>query len=253
MVVDVKRYRDLQSAEIEEWKRLVEKAHPAGEVRLGQDLLWADLDAETDYLIRLRDDDALLACAWVTRRTISVADREMRVAGVRGVTTDPERRRHGHGRAIMERAHVLMRSFADCGFALLFSSVMAVPFYESLGWHAVAAPVICDQPGRPHRLHPDPANSARHGACVSRTSGSAARPDSRAWSALVTAPASGLLLLPLHLRQQPKHDSPHRLVLLKVDQQLPDSLRPWRRGDAEGGNLSARRVLLTPVSRGATL
>jgi len=147
MVVHVKRYRDLQSAEIEEWEQLVEKAHPPGEVRLGQDLLWADLDPETDYLIRLRDDDGLLACAWVTRRTISVADREMRVAGVRGVITDPERRRRGHGRAIMQRAHVLMRSFADCGFALLFSSVMAVPFYESLGWRAVAAPVICDQPG----------------------------------------------------------------------------------------------------------
>jgi hypothetical protein len=71
----------------------------------------------------------------------------MRVARVRGVITDPERRRRGHGRVIMERAHVLMRSFADCGFALLFSSVMAEPFYESLGWHTVTAPVICDQPG----------------------------------------------------------------------------------------------------------
>jgi hypothetical protein len=47
----------------------------------------------------------------------------------------------------MEEAHKLMRSFGDCDFALLFSTVMAVPFYESLGWQSVPGPVICDQPG----------------------------------------------------------------------------------------------------------
>jgi hypothetical protein len=30
------------------------------------------------------------------------------------------------------------------------------------------------------------------------------------------------VLLPLHLRQQPEHDRPRRLVLLQVDQQLPE-------------------------------
>jgi hypothetical protein len=31
-------------------------------------------------------------------------------------------RRRGYGRAVMERAHELIRSFADCEVALLFSS-----------------------------------------------------------------------------------------------------------------------------------
>ena len=137
----------MRPEELEEWEHLAKKTHPPGEVRLGSDLHWADLNPETDYLIRLRDaGGALRACAWVTQRTISVSARETRVAGIRGVLTDPEYRRRGHGRAVMERAQELMRSFPDCEFALLFSSVMAVPFYEDLGWRAIRGPVLCDQP-----------------------------------------------------------------------------------------------------------
>jgi aminoglycoside 2'-N-acetyltransferase I len=146
MSIDVRRYRELEPEELDEWERLVKKAHPPGEVRLGSDLRWAGLDPETDYLIRLWDDDELRACGWVTQRTVSVSGRETRVAGIRGVVTDPDRRRRGYGRAVMERAHDVMQSFPDCEFALLFSSVMAVPFYESLGWRTLRGPVTCDQP-----------------------------------------------------------------------------------------------------------
>jgi GNAT superfamily N-acetyltransferase len=146
MSIDVRPYRDLEPKDMEEWKRLVKRANPPGEVRLGSDLRWADLDRETDYLIRLWDEGELRACAWVTQRTVSVSGRETLVAGIRGVLTEPEQRRRGYGRAVMERAHALMRSFADCDFALLFSSVMAVPFYEHLGWRAIPGPVTCDQP-----------------------------------------------------------------------------------------------------------
>ena len=147
MAVEVRLYRELQPDEIAEWERPVEKAHPPGEERLGSNLRWADLDAETDYLIRLREDGELRACARVTRRTIAVSDRQTRVAGIRGVITDPDHRRRGYGRAVMDCAHELVRSFADCDFALLFSSVMAAPFYESLGWRAIRESVTCDQPG----------------------------------------------------------------------------------------------------------
>jgi len=102
------------------------------------------LDAETDFLIRLRDEDALRACAWVTTQLISICGEELRVAGIRGVMTDPDRRRRGYGRAVMERAQALMRSQTDCEIALLFSSVMAVPFYESLGWRLDADLVVDD-------------------------------------------------------------------------------------------------------------
>lgn len=145
-VVDVRAYRDLEPDELEDWEGLATKAHPPGEARLGSDLRWADLDAATDYLIRLREKGELRACAWVTRRTVRVSGRETRVAGIRGVVTDPDRRRRGYGRAVMLQAHELMRTFDDCELALLFSSVMAVPFYEELGWRALRGPVTCDQP-----------------------------------------------------------------------------------------------------------
>jgi GNAT superfamily N-acetyltransferase len=147
MAVEVRPYRKLQPDELGEWDRLVRKTRPPGEVRLGSDLRWADLDAETDYLIQFREDDELRACAWVTRRTVTISDQEMCVAGIRGVITDPDYRRRGYGRAVMERAHRLMRSFPDCEFALLFSSVMAVPFYETLGWRMVRESVTCEQRG----------------------------------------------------------------------------------------------------------
>lgn len=146
MRIDVRPYRDLGPTELDEWRGLVKKAHRPGEVRLGSDIRWADLYPDTDYLVRLWDEEQLRACAWVTQRTVSFSGREAPVAGIRGVVTDPDQRRRGHGRAVMERAHELMRSFADCEFALLFSSVMAVPFYEELGWRAIRGPVTCDQP-----------------------------------------------------------------------------------------------------------
>ena len=146
MRIDVRRYRDLDPTDLEEWKRLANAAHPPDEVRLGSDIRWAELDPETDYLIRLWDQGELRSCAWVTQRTIDVSGRATRVAGIRGVVTHPDRRRRGYGRAVMERAHELMRSIAGPEFALLFSSVMAVPFYEKLGWLAVRGPVTCDQP-----------------------------------------------------------------------------------------------------------
>ena len=122
--IDVRPYRDLERRELEEWKRLVKKAHPQGEVRLGSDIRWADLDPETDYLIQLWDRDELRACAWVTQRTVRVSGRETLIAGSRGVVTDPDQRWRGYGRAVLERAQELMRSFADVEFAVLFSSVM---------------------------------------------------------------------------------------------------------------------------------
>jgi aminoglycoside 2'-N-acetyltransferase I len=146
MRIDVRPYRHVEPRELEEWRRLVKKAHPPGEVRLGSEIHWADLDLETDYLIRLWDEDELRACAWVTQRTVSASGRETLVAGIRGVVTDPDHRRRGYGRAVMERAQELMRSFVDVEFAVLFSSVMAVPFYEGLGWRAIRGPVTCDQP-----------------------------------------------------------------------------------------------------------
>ena len=147
--IDVRGYRDLEPEELDEWKSLARRAHPSDEVRVGSELRWAELEPETDYLIRLWDEGELRSCAWVTQQTVRISGRVTRVAGIRGLLTDPAYRRRGYGRAVMERAEELMRSFHHVEVAVLFSSVMAVPFYENLGWRAIRGPVTCEQPNGP--------------------------------------------------------------------------------------------------------
>ena len=144
--LDVCEFANATTEETDAWRRLQARVYPPDQERIGADLQWAKREP-TDYFIRLWAEGDLRACAWLTRRAIAVGGRENLVAGVRGVMTDPAYRRLGLGRTVMERTHELMRSLADCDFGLLFSSVMAVPFYESLGWLAVDGPVVCDQPG----------------------------------------------------------------------------------------------------------
>jgi GNAT superfamily N-acetyltransferase len=143
--VDVRQFWDVTDAEMEEWRRLQAKANAPEEARMGSDLTWAKLEP-TDYFIRLWADGGLRACAWLTRRRIAVGGRDAPVAGVRGEMTHPAYRRLGLGRIVMERTHDLMRSLEDCEFGVLFSSAMAVPFYESLGWRSIDGAVMCDQP-----------------------------------------------------------------------------------------------------------
>ena len=59
---------------------------PATRCGRGSDIRWADLNPETDHLIRLRDAGELRACAWVTQRTIRISGRETFVA-VAGYTS----------------------------------------------------------------------------------------------------------------------------------------------------------------------
>jgi GNAT superfamily N-acetyltransferase len=144
MRLAVCRYPELSESDIGEWTQLARRVHPPGAVWLGSDLQWAPIDPDDD-LVRVWDDGELRACAWVTRRTIEAAGEPVRVAGVRGVMTHPEHRRRGYGRIAMGSVHEIIRSLDDCAFALLFSSVMAVPFYEALGWRPIPGPVFCQQ------------------------------------------------------------------------------------------------------------
>ena len=122
MRVEVLAYPTLPSRQLDEWRTLRYRVHPRGVSELGSDLSWAPLDESTDQLVGLWDGSALRSCAWITKRTIAVDERRVRVAGVRGVMTDPARRRRGY---------------------------VAVPFYVRLGWRAVTGPVFCEQRGLP--------------------------------------------------------------------------------------------------------
>lgn len=102
---------------------------------------------DSKHVVRVWEGDRLVSCLWLTERTILIAGRGTDVAEIRGVRTDPAYRRRGFGAAAMRRAADFIRQEPRPDLALLLSSEMAVPFYRSLGWRAIAGPVLCEQPG----------------------------------------------------------------------------------------------------------
>jgi aminoglycoside 2'-N-acetyltransferase I len=103
-------------------------------------------DEDTRYVVRVWDDGLLVSCLWITERTITVDGQPARIAGIRGVRTDSERRRRGYATAAMRRAAEFIWSDIRPDLAMLLSSEMAVPFYQSLGWQIIEGPVYYDQP-----------------------------------------------------------------------------------------------------------
>jgi GNAT superfamily N-acetyltransferase len=103
-------------------------------------------DEDTRYVVRVWEDGRLVSCLWITERTILVAERPAQIAGIRGVRTDPAYRRRGLGTAAMRCAEDFIWRELQPDLAMLLSSEMAVPFYQSLGWQVIAGPVLCDQP-----------------------------------------------------------------------------------------------------------
>ena len=102
---------------------------------------------DTKYVVRVWEGDLLVSCLWINERTILVDGRRTNVAGIRGVRTDPEYRRRGLAGAAMQRTADFIWKEIRPELALLLSSEMAVPFYQSLGWRTVRGPVLCQQPG----------------------------------------------------------------------------------------------------------
>lgn len=145
MRIDVRASSELRGAGLHEWRRLGDLVHPPGRPRPATAIEWAPR-VDTDQIVRVWDEGELRACAWVTWRAVTVDDRAAPATGVRGVMTHPGHRRRGYGRAAMLHAHALIDWAADNELTLLFSSVMGVPFYESLGWQRVGVPVDCEQP-----------------------------------------------------------------------------------------------------------
>jgi GNAT superfamily N-acetyltransferase len=103
-------------------------------------------DEDTRYIVRVWQDGLLVSGLWITERTILVDGQPTRIAAIRGVRTDPAYRRRGLASAAMRAAADFIWSELRPDLAMLLSSEMAVPFYESLGWQIIARPVYFDQP-----------------------------------------------------------------------------------------------------------
>ena len=103
-------------------------------------------DEDTRYVVRVWEDGLLVSCLWITERTILVDGQPTRIAGIRGVRTDPPCRRRGFGAAAMRAAAEFIWRELRPDLAMLLSSEMAVPFYQRLGWQIIKGPVYFDQP-----------------------------------------------------------------------------------------------------------
>jgi aminoglycoside 2'-N-acetyltransferase I len=103
-------------------------------------------DEDTRYVVRVWEDGLLVSGLWITERTILVDGQPTRIAGIRGVRTDPAYRRRGFASAAMRAATDFIWRELRPDMAMLLSSEMAVPFYQSLGWQIIEGPVFFDQP-----------------------------------------------------------------------------------------------------------
>ncbi|MFN8634727.1 MAG: GNAT family N-acetyltransferase [Chloroflexota bacterium] len=103
-------------------------------------------DSDTRYVVRVWRAGLLVSCLWITERTILIDEHPTRIAGIRGVRTDPAHRRQGFGAAGMRAAEEFVWRELRPDLAMLLSSEMAVPFYQSLGWQVAAGPTYYDQP-----------------------------------------------------------------------------------------------------------
>jgi GNAT superfamily N-acetyltransferase len=103
-------------------------------------------DEDTKYIVRVWEDGLLVSNLWITERTILVDGQSTQIAAIRGVRTDPAYRRCGLASAAMRAAIDFIWSDLRPDLAMLLSSEMAVPFYQSLGWRIISGPVYFDQP-----------------------------------------------------------------------------------------------------------
>jgi aminoglycoside 2'-N-acetyltransferase I len=108
--------------------------------------LTIDPDTDISHIVRVWDDGLLVSGLWIAQRGILIGGHPASIAGIRGVRTDPAFRRRGFATAAMQCAQDFIWRELQPDLAMLHSSVMAVPFYQSLGWQIVEGPVFCDQP-----------------------------------------------------------------------------------------------------------
>jgi aminoglycoside 2'-N-acetyltransferase I len=78
------------------------------------------------------DDGELVGHASVVQRRLIHHGRALRCGYVEGVAVRADRRRRGHGDALMEALERVLRGAYEIG--ALGASDMAVPFYEARGW-----------------------------------------------------------------------------------------------------------------------
>jgi GNAT superfamily N-acetyltransferase len=147
--VEVRRRDDVSERQRDELREVGRQAWNTSEEGgriLARGITWAD--GEFAWVVLVRDDEGqLVSRAWMLERTILVGGRPLRAGGIGGVATRPEFWRQGAATRALQAAAQFLCGELRVAFGLLFSSRMAVPLYERLGWRIIRGPVVFDQPG----------------------------------------------------------------------------------------------------------
>jgi GNAT superfamily N-acetyltransferase len=81
-------------------------------------------------------------------RIIQVGEQFLRVAGIGGVSTHPDFQRRGYAARVMHAAQEWLSALPEIPFGMLFCSEERVPFYASLGWRVINAPMFIGAAGK---------------------------------------------------------------------------------------------------------
>lgn len=100
-----------------------------------------------DWHVVAYDEGAAVAHAGVLRHDVLVDGRPVPVGGLGGVITVLEHRNRGLAQLVVQEAVAFMAGELGVSFGFLFCFPRLVPYYERLGWQALAPPVLIDQPG----------------------------------------------------------------------------------------------------------
>jgi aminoglycoside 2'-N-acetyltransferase I len=104
------------------------------------------------WSVLVKADSRVVAHAGITYRVVEVDDLRVPVAGIGGVMTLPDWRRHGCARAALSSATAFAGLQLWAPFALVICPEEDTAFYQHLGWRIAQSPIWCEQPGGPVRL-----------------------------------------------------------------------------------------------------
>jgi len=103
--------------------------------------------AEPDWHVVVRSEDRYVCHGAITERVATAGGASVKLGGIGNVMTPPTWRGRGLGAAAMREAAAFMRDTLRVEFGLLLCSAGLVPWYCTLDWRRVKAPLSFWQAG----------------------------------------------------------------------------------------------------------
>lgn len=136
--VEIKTVRDLTLEEEDEIYKLLAAAFEA------------DISTWTwtpeDWRVLVRVDNRIVSHVSIVERTCLVKGQSVKVGGVGGVGTLPERRGQGLASLAMKQTADFLINQLKVDFGVLLCGNDLVPYYQRLGWRMIDDPVFFEEP-----------------------------------------------------------------------------------------------------------